>query len=537
MTSAPTIKRWEKHQLKFAGQGTLDGIKILEDDESGDVKCYRYTGVRYAQAPVGPLRWRRPQKLSKTYDYTGDYTSFKTVCPQPSLSTISANDDIVYDEDCLFANIWVPGGTPPKEGWPVLYFIHGGFLQVGSPHHYRQADPQDLLAKDSKAKYIIVAAGYRLNLFGFLSSKELLEEDKYNSNFGFWDQRMGMEWVYEHIHHFGGNKDNITVGGLSAGSYSAIFQLAYELYHPEVTQIIKRSLLLSNGLAIQPNTVDKTQDQFDSLLKELDIPKSLSAKEKLEKLRKVPFESLVKAIDGLDRQTFRAITDTYFVSPTLFDDIYSGKFGELVNTSGRSLMSGEVDNEWLIYSLTNAPDTVDELAAKIENYYPRPVTNALIKHYPTPKPDDDDDLQKVFGDIVSDMQVYVSSRLLVNSLAKAGMTTDRVFRYRIAFRGQYLDKYAPPEFRVPHTGDIGIWFYTAFDGITDDEKPLFQQWLEPVAEWITTGTTAKWGTRSITDLRVFNRDGTITITPDDRWDWAMTVGRVVSSALSPGSKL
>lgn len=141
--------------------------------------------------------------------------------------------------------------------------------------------------KEFTQKYILVAPGYRLNMFGFLSSKELLEEDPKNSNFGFWDQRLALEWTYENIAEFGGNPEKITVGGVSAGSYSAFFQLTYELYNPNVKQIIKQLAFFSNLVYIQPKTVEECQDQFDEIIEKLNIDKSLSGTEKLNGLRKL----------------------------------------------------------------------------------------------------------------------------------------------------------------------------------------------------------------------------------------------------------
>ena len=260
------VEHYKVIATKVGGLGNLTALTICDDNFKD--KCYRYTGIRFAKPPIGPLRWRRPQPLSEDYDYSGDYSSSKTICPQPSYNNRGRkpNSEFKYDEDCHFLNIWVPAGKPRSGGWPVLYFIHGGWLRVGDPLHYRQCDPQDLQAEDSLEKFILVSPGYRLNLFRFLSCQELLDEDKGNSNFGFWDQRLGLEWVYKNIGKLGGNKNNITIGGVSAGSYSSIFQVAYDIYHPEVTQIIKKALLLSNGLAIQPKTISECDEQFDEVV-------------------------------------------------------------------------------------------------------------------------------------------------------------------------------------------------------------------------------------------------------------------------------
>jgi carboxylesterase type B len=103
------------------------------------------------------------------------------------------------------------------------------------------------LLSETAFKAIVVMPGYRVNAFGFLAGKELEDEARANgetySNFGFWDQRTALEWTHDRIASFGGNKDNITVAGYSAGSYSTFQQLAYDVYLPRRSSIIKRGMI------------------------------------------------------------------------------------------------------------------------------------------------------------------------------------------------------------------------------------------------------------------------------------------------------
>ncbi|SCU90880.1 LAFA_0F00672g1_1 [Lachancea sp. 'fantastica'] len=535
MYESPVIENSKVRTIQVNGLGTLKGLTICDQDSQE--KCHRYTGIRYAEPPVGQLRWRRPQPLPENFDYSGDYSSFKTICPQPYYDNRGGkpNPGFKYDEDCLFLNIWVPTGEPPSGGWPVLYFIHGGWLQVGSPIHYRQCDPQDLMAEESLDKFILVSAGYRLNMFGFLSCQDLLDEDKENSNFGFWDQRLGLEWTYKHIAKLGGNKDNITVGGVSAGSYSTIFQVTYELYHPEATQIIKKALLLSNGLAIQPKTIPECRDQYQEVLEVFGIDPNLSGPKRLEALRNIPFQTIASKILDLNLHTFRGVSDNDMVPPSMFEDILDGTFGLKAKASGISFVIGEVINEPLLYANTNPPRSSEDLFNQINNYYPRPVTEALLELYPDPPKSENQEehlanIKSLYGRIISDLQVYASSRVLVNSLIKGGVAADKINRYRIAFRGAYFDKYEPPENLVPHAGGMGIWFYNVVDGILPHEKPLYLSWLKPYCNWLSNGTM-EWGPTDPLHMRVFNSDGSITAEVDSDWEWGMTVGNAVASAL------
>lgn len=121
------------------------------------------------------------------------------------------------EEDCLQLNIWLPSGPAPPEGFPVLFYIHGGFLQAGTPN---TIDCKELLGS-AGLRCIVVCPAYRLGVLGFLASKELREENESTDfaagNWGFWDQRLALEWTYKNASYLGGNASSITVGGYSAG--------------------------------------------------------------------------------------------------------------------------------------------------------------------------------------------------------------------------------------------------------------------------------------------------------------------------------
>ena len=118
-------------------RGSLKGVEILDKDSKQPV-CRRFTKVPYALPPTGLLRWRRPQALPVDFTFKdasggpGDYTAFGPICPQPFydmsgavLENPNAAPPIenVQDEDCLYLNIWLPAGDPPKGGWPVQMYI------------------------------------------------------------------------------------------------------------------------------------------------------------------------------------------------------------------------------------------------------------------------------------------------------------------------------------------------------------------------------------------------------------------------------
>lgn len=103
-----------------------------------------------------------------------------------------------------------------------LFFPDGGFLQFGTPNTFSAA----ALLGETDFKCVIVMPAYRVSVFGFLSSVELERDAEMfgepSGNQGFWDQRMALEWTKENIGYFGGNPDNITIAGYSAGEYLGV---------------------------------------------------------------------------------------------------------------------------------------------------------------------------------------------------------------------------------------------------------------------------------------------------------------------------
>lgn len=275
-------------------------------------------------------------------------------------------------------------------------------------------EPFDLLANTDTPR-IIVAPTYRLNIFGFLASTALaeLKEDPAPSNYGFWDQRLALEWISRNIALFGGDADNITVGGLSAGAYSALFQLYYDTYLLEDQRIIKRAFFWSNAVGIQPNSFDSaaSNNQFDELLDHFSISKSASASKKIDRLRNIPAQDLVTAIISLKYHTFRAVTDSCFIISSFLKTIRDGSFASLLHAHNVSLMIGEVADEALLYRLVNPPSSLPGLRTQLQNYYPVEVAEALIKHYQLPEENAPADAwADIYAQIVADCQVHATIR-------------------------------------------------------------------------------------------------------------------------------
>lgn len=305
-------------------------------------------------------------------------------------------------------------------------------------------------------------------MFGFLSGSALLEESGGESagNFGLWDQRLAIEWVKENIGYFGGDVENITLAGRSAGAYSVEAQLLYDFRKPQADEsaLFHRVFMCSNAIPAQPKHLKDVEAQFDELCGYFKIDAGLSGEAKLDKLRGVSDKDLVAALSHLKYHTFRPITDDLFLHSGMYDYLQSKKFAEEFLRRKFKLLIGEVANEETLYSTYNSPEepTLDALRLQISNYYAPELTDRILKEYKLPDTDDLAEWKSCFGRIISDGQVRAPSRVLVKGLVSNGVPLERIWRYKIAYRLSFItEDVAPISFGVAHAMDRPIWKYVA----------------------------------------------------------------------------
>jgi para-nitrobenzyl esterase len=188
--------------------GKLQGVAVKN--------MLEFKNIPYAAAPVGKLRWRPPQPAYK-WDGVRDASKFGDACIQPIIKGL--NSELAStSEDCLKLNVFTPINSGSKK-LPVMVWFHGGGLVEGSasePYY----EPSGLI----KEGVIVVTVDYRIGKFGFFAPKELVEEAKKNGepfgNYGIMDQIYSLKWVQKNISAFGGDPNNVTIFGQSAGGRS-----------------------------------------------------------------------------------------------------------------------------------------------------------------------------------------------------------------------------------------------------------------------------------------------------------------------------
>lgn len=190
-----------------------------------------FKGIPFAAPPVGELRWRAPQPVAP-WQGVRDATRFGHDCMRPA-----ADPAFEPSEDCLTLNVWRPTGAA-KRKLPVLVWIHGGAFVSGS-----NVPPEASGAAFARDGVIFVAPNYRLGRFGFFAhpalSVERPEEPK--GNYGYLDQIAALKWVQRNIAAFGGDPENVTIMGASAGGESVLALAASPLARGLFERVIAQS--------------------------------------------------------------------------------------------------------------------------------------------------------------------------------------------------------------------------------------------------------------------------------------------------------
>ncbi|MGH9843855.1 MAG: carboxylesterase/lipase family protein, partial [Blastocatellia bacterium] len=209
--------------------------------EAGDVEgvmernVFAFKGIPYAAAPVGDLRWREPRPAA-LWRGVRRANAYGNACIQvPGLSLENGGDPGPLSEDCLYLNVWTPRPDPSAR-LPVMVWIHGGAYIFG-------AGGMDIYngAPMASKGAVVVNLNYRLMQLGFFAHPALERESPRGpANFGLLDQIAALRWVRENIAQFGGNPNNVTIFGQSAGGKSvlALFAspLARGLFHKGIAQ-------------------------------------------------------------------------------------------------------------------------------------------------------------------------------------------------------------------------------------------------------------------------------------------------------------
>ena len=200
--------------LSYAQQSAGPEVKttlgMVRGITESDVSIFR--GIPYAAPPVGANRWRPPQPAVK-WSGVRDATKVCADCPQ----RVWPGSTAIQSEDCLFLNVWTPANTTAKSKLPVMVWIHGGAFVAGSG-----SEPGSAGNAFAKQGVILTTINYRLGRLGHFAHPALSKEhpEDFKGSYAYMDQVAALQWIQKNIAAFGGDPNNVTIFGFSAGGVS-----------------------------------------------------------------------------------------------------------------------------------------------------------------------------------------------------------------------------------------------------------------------------------------------------------------------------
>jgi para-nitrobenzyl esterase len=280
-----------------------------------DAGVQTWRGIPYAAPPVGPLRFRAPRPVLP-WAGVRDATTYGPVAPQDHGTQFKGVDRRTrMGEDCLTLNVQRPSAVPDTD-LPVMVVIHGGGYTSGCSQDFTERN-QNIVRT---GRTIFVALNYRLGALGYLDFSRFSTRNRpFESNLGLRDQVAALTWVQENIRAFGGDPDNVTVVGESAGGNAVVTLLAT----PAAAGLFARAIAQSppSNAAYTPALAGRWAAEFVDVLRQGGAPEPAGGRRPAAVLLdKAPWPALVRAAVVLQRRTPDVDPGTFCMAPVVDGD-------------------------------------------------------------------------------------------------------------------------------------------------------------------------------------------------------------------------
>jgi len=431
-----------------------------------------YLGIPYAEPPLGEGRFRAPVQLNtarvalESKGNVVDARSYPEFCIQGTTGGGDAGG--AGSEDCLKVNIYAPVGANRDSYLPVLVYIHGGGYVYGNPANW----PFDHWVNQFP-NVVIVSVYYRLSSFGFLAHPSFKADPSLaDLNSGFLDQVQALKWVKEHISSFGGDPNEVTINGESAGGSSVELHLVANegteesLFRGAIAQSVYRAPL---------PLPDQQEPLFDFYSSQAGCAAG-SIHERLACLRSAGVSALARAQDAASTSAFNASGYYLFhpvVDGTVITDyptklIQAGKFKPV------PLIVGATTNETLSGGGNDIP-------AALRKYFPSILDediNALLGAYPLDEFDKSTGLQ--FQTLTGDSNVRCARTIMGTAFGKTTKTW--TYRYNQRTPGAGAVYHAAENWMMFKGTSTGVNGTTTFNSMTPTQTAFAE---ELIAYWLS----------------------------------------------------
>ncbi len=414
---------------------------VLEGVVSADNQVRTFKGIPFAAPPVGPLRWKAPQSASP-WTEVRKAADYGPRCMQARVFNDMIFNDSGPSEDCLYLNLWMPEAAykskPPEQvKLPVMVWVYGGGFAAGATSEPRQ-DGGNL----SKKGVMVVSFNYRLGVFGFFSHPDLALESGHNAsgNYGLLDQVAALEWVHKNIAAFGGDPENVTIFGESAGSFSVSALMASPLAKGLFRRAIGESgAFFSSTLQLRPRAQTEEADTK--------FAATSFGTASIEKLRILPANDMQAALKN-GQFRFMPTIDGYFLTEDVREIYAAGKQAHVPLLAGWNADEGNYRS----FFGKDSPTAEHFIAHARAQFGER--ADAFLKLYPAA---DDAQAKRSAQDLAGDQFIAYSTWKWLETHSKIGKSS--VFRYEFD-QLLPLPADAPPnaEAAAPHASEIEFVF-------------------------------------------------------------------------------
>lgn len=348
---------------KTTGRISLDSLELdagriaAPAANAQGVRAYR--GLSYAAAPLGHLRWSPPAPITpwsglRPTDQYGDNALQGAVFDDIDPFTIGVS------EDCLYLNVWTPCSPGGANRLPVMFWIHGGGFVVGSGSEPRY-DGSALAARG----IVVVTINHRLNALGYLAHPELTREHGASGAWGMLDIVAALQWVRRNIAAFGGDPDQVTIAGESAGSMAVSGLMASPLARGLFARAIGQSGALFPSPAEPLASLEKAERDGAAFLSRLGVKTVAQA-------RALPAEAILAAAPSMG---FRPIIDGAFLPRPPVDIFGDGEQNDV------ALMAGWTKDEGFNFTWLKGGEPEGAYEALAHGRF-GPLAEAVLTHYP-----------------------------------------------------------------------------------------------------------------------------------------------------------